>query len=629
VDLDWDNITCATIDVSADDDTMIVIEEGRYYPRRKNDGIETATSRSNSSNSRNDDETSSTSTSPPPLLQQLLFPLEMTTFLDHCFRSCAVHAKCRRRRREDDEKEQVGQRNNSSTTNNNNNRYQSLIDDWLFGLDPRQIYQETSSESIFVWLQQQPPPTETTAGRTIHSIEVPDAETAYRLYEAGHATYCRAPPALEQILVQALLVDTGLGCGQCDPTGHRTMSLGRGEVEVFISRTAGHITNWHYDFQENFTLQLSGIKRWTVQKSTICHPLRGCTPHYHTAPAVVESQLLAARLADPSFTFGPPATGTTAVGPVEIIELQPGDCLYFPAGMWHKIEVIEPGVSINISLMATNFASVTCQAIEHLLLQRAEWRECLLQGGGPLSSSTVVVDRLQSLLATLPDIVRDFAATHGAGAILPPCTQLQQPPNEDRVVTGTDDESMEADDDEKADDQISDDHEKLEDEDDGQEDDEVLEEDEALEADEMLEEEDEEPPLAVSAFAASFMKMSLALRQEYCLAHRLVVNPLAALLREEQDILRPCNGLADPVQGSTYPAPHCTFLLNVNFAGNEGHESLVRQRFVVDGESLLPDLLQQLNENDGSLAEGAVSSMDIVRLVDFLVHFGYLQWQKK
>jgi hypothetical protein len=42
-----------------------------------------------------------------------------------------------------------------------------------------------------------------------------------------------------------------------------------------------------------------------------------------------------------------------AVGEVESVLLQPGDTFTF-AGMWRKVEVIEPGVSINISLMATN-----------------------------------------------------------------------------------------------------------------------------------------------------------------------------------------------------------------------------------------------------------------------------------
>lgn len=32
----------------------------------------------------------------------------------------------------------------------------------------------------------------------------------------------------------------------------------RGEIEVFLSRS-GHTTDWHFDFMENFTMQLKGM----------------------------------------------------------------------------------------------------------------------------------------------------------------------------------------------------------------------------------------------------------------------------------------------------------------------------------------------------------------------------------
>jgi ribosomal protein L16 Arg81 hydroxylase len=57
----------------------------------------------------------------------------------------------------------------------------------------------------------------------------------------------------------------------------------------------------------------------------------------------------------------------TARGEVETVLVKPGDVLYFPAGMWHKVETVEPGVSINVSLMATNYANAISQAIYHYL----------------------------------------------------------------------------------------------------------------------------------------------------------------------------------------------------------------------------------------------------------------------
>ena len=62
----------------------------------------------------------------------------------------------------------------------------------------------------------------------------------------------------------------------------------RGEIETFVSRS-GHVTDWHFDFMENFTYQLSGRKRWKIAPGPPA-PLRGCTPHYKEEVGVVEMQ---------------------------------------------------------------------------------------------------------------------------------------------------------------------------------------------------------------------------------------------------------------------------------------------------------------------------------------------------
>ena len=52
-----------------------------------------------------------------------------------------------------------------------------------------------------------------------------------------------------------------------------------GEIETFVSK-AGNYTDWHTDFQENFTMQLKGSKTWTLLNSGLQAPLLGFTPHY-------------------------------------------------------------------------------------------------------------------------------------------------------------------------------------------------------------------------------------------------------------------------------------------------------------------------------------------------------------
>ena len=52
-----------------------------------------------------------------------------------------------------------------------------------------------------------------------------------------------------------------------------------------------HVTDWHYDFQENFTMQLRGSKRWHFRKSGVTRPIRGFTPHFRSSSEIVEMQV--------------------------------------------------------------------------------------------------------------------------------------------------------------------------------------------------------------------------------------------------------------------------------------------------------------------------------------------------
>jgi hypothetical protein len=481
-------------------------------------------------------------------LQALLQPLDTKDFMKYCFRQCAVHVMDQR-----DARHSNGQHRLSS------------ISSALFDLDAAAILRETSSENIFVWLQKK-------HSGLIHSIEISDPETAWHLFEAGNATYCRAPPDLEQTLVRSLLRDTGLGCGQYDPTGQRVTTMGRGEVEVFQSSTVGHVTNWHYDFQENFTLQLSGVKRWTVQKGTVKHPIRGCTPHYN-APEAVESQMLAARLGDPDFVFGEPAIGKNAVGEMETVELHPGDVFYFPAGMWHRVEVIEPGVSINVSLMAANYANVFCQALQHLLLQKEEWRQCVR------NDARSAIDDLDLLIKTLPDIIRDFESNGGAKAIFPPAILN----NEDLTISTVPHDEDEYDNDE---DEFSEDG-----------------------SDSVV-------------IAATFQA---PVREEQIRHDRdpsFIINPLATLLDESEEIDHYYNeSKAKAKKDDGRSATTGTYILNVNFAGNEANESVLRVR-IAAVRSAMNEILSRLGHQKQCLDMTFLRSNQ--ELIDCLVHYGFL-----
>jgi hypothetical protein len=212
----------------------------------------------------------------------------------------------------------------SSATNDESRRADRLIRESLGGLEVQRLFEATASEKVFIWVgdgttqshtagtssssngssssnessravHSRPGPPQgclnaslndlPAAPRPLQSVELEDPSAAAALHRAGHSAYCRAPPGVEQSLVNHLLADTGLGCLSAletapqEGTASNESALARGEVEMFFG-TAGHVTDWHFDFQENFTVQLSGSKRWLLARSPIAHPLRGHTPHY-------------------------------------------------------------------------------------------------------------------------------------------------------------------------------------------------------------------------------------------------------------------------------------------------------------------------------------------------------------
>jgi hypothetical protein len=123
---------------------------------------------------------------------------------------------------------------------------------------------------------------------------------------------------------------------------------------------------------------------------------------------VVENQLKAARMCRPSGGGGGDDSTSTSTshhfeggygfeysennahGPEFAITMRPGDVLYFPAGMWHKVETLEYGVSMNVSLMGTTYATLVCEALQHLLVGGADgdaWREVVMTSRPPATTT--------------------------------------------------------------------------------------------------------------------------------------------------------------------------------------------------------------------------------------------------
>lgn len=155
-----------------------------------------------------------------------------------------------------------------------------LLEEGMEGGDAEALLEATPSETISVWTVGQGEE----GGGKISTARVQDPGSAAALFRAGHSVYCRAPEPTERALVAAAV--RGLGMG------FRTREEGvkgvvEGEVELFMGRR-GHRTPWHFDFQENWTLQLKGRKRWRL-RAGVANPVRGCTPHYAQAEGVLDA----------------------------------------------------------------------------------------------------------------------------------------------------------------------------------------------------------------------------------------------------------------------------------------------------------------------------------------------------
>ena len=139
-------------------------------------------------------------------------------------------------------------------------RFAALANERLHGLSVPRLVADSPSEEVHVWFR--------TATGANESLKTPDREAALTCHKAGGSLYFRAPADASELLVTALSQQLGLSFGALYPDG-----APRSEVETFISR-AGHVTDWHFDFMENFTLQLKGTKRWWLKPSDVAVPVR-------------------------------------------------------------------------------------------------------------------------------------------------------------------------------------------------------------------------------------------------------------------------------------------------------------------------------------------------------------------
>ncbi len=330
-----------------------------------------------------------------------------------------------------------------------------------------QLLARTASERVHVWLPTRSCDDDGPA--PLDSFQVEDAAAALACHSHARASlYCQAPPALSNALVRSAARALGVAHAAAHADGAR-----RGEVELFAT-AAGHSTDWHTDFQENFTVQITGSKTWRLAPGGApARPLRARTPHYRTTEDVAELQLKAHHAAGGGSGDDGDGGGRAGLArPAHLdhehqsVTLRPGDVLYHPAGAWHRVECEGTGLSLNISLVLSSRADLVADALRQILWRDAAWRAppCALAppgaARGDAELAALVRDRLPAALEAL-------TAAGTAGGLLPPCAACAPiRPRARRVFAGFGD-SIDCEQIEEAEDGDDDDEDNDEDDDSG------------------------------------------------------------------------------------------------------------------------------------------------------------------
>ena len=323
------------------------------------------------------------------------------------------------------------------------NRATELARDFFDWDVPRMV---AHASRVVVWMRDMPPKHRNASSSSfggqqqqhqqqparMHYLDV-SPEVAAVAYSAGHTLYFNPALDVQTRLVDAMCGDLGLGWSAkygAVPDAHAAAAVARlvskrtsassssasareaagayptsatgdsdapatsngsgGDVEIFAVRGL-HSTPWHFDAQENFTIQVRGTKRWTLcVGAAVADPLTNLHPSSsNTAAFARDAAVLALTsggsdaAAIPSSSLSNSSVGNGSGGDDDtrrfiVIELRPGSVMYLPAGVWHRVDADdgeEGSLSINVSVSGQRWGDVLLRRILPALWTLPLWRE--------------------------------------------------------------------------------------------------------------------------------------------------------------------------------------------------------------------------------------------------------------
>ena len=145
----------------------------------------------------------------------------------------------------------------------------------------------------------------------------------------------------------------------------------------------------HFDKNENFTIQLTGAKRWQVGET----PMVPATPDSYTLGSTVIMPALAPLLAE------------ARRPPERAVDLEPGTLLYVPRGTVHHTGAGEPSWSLNLSYTVSTWLDLLQVGLQERLAASPRWRGMVTGAGGARCARDA--NRLPELLAELRALLDD------------------------------------------------------------------------------------------------------------------------------------------------------------------------------------------------------------------------------
>lgn len=129
-------------------------------------------------------------------------------------------------------------------------------------------------------------------------------------------------------------------------------------VDLYATKPGGGV-QWHFDKNDNFTIQLQGSKRWWFsEEGTVEQPLHNDTDYNEAYYDL--------RTAPPR----PPRKKSH-----QTVLLEPGDVFYIPKGFWHRTHAETDSVSLDLNLTARSWGEHLSGALSTLLNYEASSRE--------------------------------------------------------------------------------------------------------------------------------------------------------------------------------------------------------------------------------------------------------------